>query len=157
MIQRIQSLFLLLTGIATGLLFFLPVATIDLPDEITEITNTFYFYTTRYIRQGNPPTFIEYNWFSMILNITVTGLSFITIFLYKKRFLQLRLCLANIVLMAGMLILIAVQAHNIAEPDGYWHICLSFSFPLVGIILTWLALRGIIKDIALLKSYDRIR
>lgn len=157
MIQRIQSIFLLLTAIVTGLLFFLPVATLDMPGGTAGLVNTYRFYTTQYIQAGNPPVFIEYNWLSMVLNIAVTGLAFVTIFLYKKRFLQLRLCLANIVLMAGMLVLIAVQAYNISQPEGSWHISLGFSFPLIGIVLTWLALRGIIKDIALLKSYDRIR
>lgn len=78
-------------------------------------------------------------------------------FLYKKRFLQLRLCLVNIILMLGIIILVSVQAYNITKPDGEWHLNLAFAFPIIGIILTWLALRGIVKDIALLKSYDRIR
>jgi hypothetical protein len=34
---------------------------------------------------------------------------------------------------------------------------ISFVFPVVGTIFTWLAIRGILKDITLIKSFDRIR
>lgn len=157
MIQRIQTVFLLLTAIVTGLLFFMPVITLNIPGETAGQIHVFQFYTTQYIQSGNPPVFIEYNWFSLVLNVLITGLAFLSVFLYKKRFLQLRLCLVNIILMAGILILSSVQAYNIAKPDGEWQVNLAFAFPIIGIILTWLALRGIVKDIALLKSYDRIR
>ncbi|CCZ06495.1 MULTISPECIES: DUF4293 domain-containing protein [Culturomica] len=157
MIQRIQTVFLLLTVIVTGLLFYMPVITLNMPGATPEQTDIFQFYTTKYIQAGTPPVFIEFNWFSMVLNILITGLAFLSIFLYKKRFLQLRLCLVNIILMLGIIILVSVQAYNITKPDGEWHLNLAFAFPIIGIILTWLALRGIVKDIALLKSYDRIR
>lgn len=146
-----------MTVIVTGLLFFMPVLLLDFPGETAGQPNLFEVYTTHYLQAGNPPVFIEYNWFSMILNIAVTGIAFLCIFLYRKRFLQLRLCLVNIILMVGLLILVAVQANNIAKPDGEWQVMLGFSFPIIGIILSWLALRGILKDITLLKSYDRIR
>lgn len=157
MIQRLQSVFLFLTFIITGILFFLPVIQLEIPQNNTDIHSFFLFYTTQYIQAGDPPVFITYNWFSMVLNIIITGLAFFTIFLYKKPLLQLRMCLVNIILMIGLVILVTVQAYNIVKPVGIWHIELGFCFPIIGIILTWLAMRGIIKDISILKSYDRIR
>ena len=157
MIQRIQTLFLLLAFMITGLLFFFPVATISMTAGSAGELSLSEFYTSRYLLLETPPVLIDYNWFALSLNILITGLAFFTIFCYKKRFLQLRLCLVNIILMVGLLILIAVQAYNISKPDGEWHFMPGYSFPIVGIILTWLASRGIMKDILLLKSYDRIR
>ena len=157
MIQRLQSVFLFLTFIITGLLFFLPVIQLEIPQNNTDLNPFFLFYTSKYVQAGNPSVFITYNWFSMILNIIITGLAFFTIFLYKKQLLQLRMCLVNIILMIGLVILVSIQAYNIVIPTGIWHIELGVCFPIIGFILTWLAMRGIIKDFSILKSYDRIR
>lgn len=153
MIQRIQTIYLFLTVVLTALLFFMPVASLTIPNEFT-----YKFYTTKVIQGGNPDVFIAYNWMSMILNILITTLSFILIFLYKKRFLQLRLCIVNIILLLGLLVLMWLQVRNMTlelNADRQWEF--SLCFPLIGVIFNWLALRGIIKDIALMKSYDRIR
>ncbi len=153
MIQRIQTVYLFLTVILTALLFIMPVAYMTVPDGFT-----YRFYTTKVIQAGEPDVFIACNWMSAILNILITTLSVLLIFLYKKRFLQLRLCVVNIILLLGMLVLMWWQVDNMTDElraDRQWGF--SFCFPLIGIILNWLALRGILRDIALLKSYDRIR
>lgn len=161
MIQRIQALFLLCTTIVTGLMFFMPVASILAPDH-----HVYEFYTTKVIQTGTITEFVAWNWMSLILNAVVTALAFITIFIHKKKsktvkptlLLQLRLCFANIVLQLGLIVLIWLQIRQIAQKTGAeWSADLSFIFPLIGMIFTWLAIRGIIKDIALLKSFDRIR
>lgn len=153
MIQRIQSLFLLLTVAVMACLFFMPVAYLTVPGAAT-----YDFYTTKVIQAGQPSLLIAWNWMSLILNILITGVGFVTIFLYKKRFLQLRLCIVNIILMSGLLLLMWIQARTMTqELDASRQWGFSMCLPLIGVILTWLALRGIIKDIALLKSYDRIR
>ncbi len=157
MIQRIQTLFLLLTGICTGLLFLFPAALIDLPAGSAGEPVLAEFYTHKYLLLEAPPVLIGYNWFSLSLNIIVVALAVFTIFCYKKRMLQLRLCFINIFLMIGLLVLIVIQVRQISQPSGEWHFMPGYGLPLIGIILTWLASRGILKDITLLKSYDRIR
>lgn len=161
MIQRIQSLFLLCTTIVTGLMFFMPVASVIAPDH-----HIYEFYTTKVIQIGNTPEFITWNWMSLILNAVITALAFLTIFIHKKKsktvkptlLLQLRLCFTNVVLQLGLIVLMWLQVRQIAQKTGAdWSAELSFIFPLIGVIFTWLAIRGIIKDIALLKSFDRIR
>lgn len=161
MIQRIQSLFLLCTAIVTGLMFFMPVASILAPDH-----HLYEFYTTKVMQTGEATEFIAWNWMSLVLNVFVTALALLTIFVHKKKtktakptlLLQLRLCFVNVVLQLGLLILMWLQVRQIAQKTGAeWSAELSFIFPVIGIIFTWLALRGIIKDLALLKSYDRIR
>ena len=165
MIQRIQSIFLLSTAMVTGLMFFIPVASIPINNVMCD------FYTTKIIQTEPQIQFIMWNWPSCILNICVTALALFTIFVRKKNsksikptlFLQLRLAMVNIVLQLGLYILLWILLSNLL-PEGvrfldflshYAHI--SFVFPLVGLIFTWLALFRILKDITLLKSLDRIR
>ena len=74
MIQRIQSLFLLCTAIVTGLLFFMPVASIVVPNNFT-----YAFYTTKVVQAGSPCVFITWNWMSLILNALITTLAVVTI------------------------------------------------------------------------------
>ena len=78
MIQRIQTVYLLLTVILTALLFFMPVASLTIPNEFS-----YQFYTTKVIQAGEPEVFIAYNWMSMILNILITVLSILIIFYIK--------------------------------------------------------------------------
>ena len=161
MIQRIQSLFLLCTAIVTGLLFIMPVASIVAPDQ-----HTYEFFTTKVMQIGTNPEFIAWNWTSLVLNIIITALAVLTIFIHPKKtktvkpslLLQLRLCFVNIVLQLGLIVLMWLQVRQVAGKTGAeWFADLSFVFPLIGVIFTWLAIRSIIKDIALLKSFDRIR
>lgn len=161
MIQRIQSLFLLCTAIVTGLMFFMPVAVIVVPDN-----SVYEFYTTKVMQAGTPQTFIAWNWMSLILNAVVTALAILTIVVHKKKsktvkptlLLQLRLAFVNIVLQLGLIVLMWLQVRQVANKIGAeWTPEISFIFPLIGVIFTWLAIRNIIKDIALLKSFDRIR
>ena len=163
MIQRIQSLFLLCTAIVTGLMFFIPVASFI---DSTPEHHIYAFYTSKVVEVGANPAFIAWNWYSLILNAIITALALITIFIHKKKsktvkptlFLQLRLCFVNIVLQLGLLVLTWLQIRRLAGNTGAeWSANISFVFPVIGVIFTWLAIRGIIKDIALLKSYDRIR
>lgn len=164
MIQRIQSFFLLCTAIVTGIMFFIPVASIPVNNAICD------FYTTKIIQLSPKNQFIMWNWPSMILNISITTLAILTIFVHKKKsktikptlFLQLRLATINIVLQLGLFILLwLLLTKNLPEEVSFFgslqYTHISFIFPIVGMLFTWLAIRGIIKDIALLKSFDRIR
>ena len=161
MIQRIQSLFLLCTAVVNALLFIMPVATVVIPNNFT-----YEFYTTKVMQIGQPSVFVAWNWMSMVLNIAIVTVAVGTIFIHKKKsktvkptlFLQLRLCFANIILQVGMMVLVWLQLRaRSGDLNADWNANISFIFPLIGIIFTWLALRGIVKDIALLKSFDRIR
>lgn len=160
MIQRIQSLFLLCTAIVTGLLFFMPVASIVVPDNFT-----YAFYTTKVVQAGSPCVSSPGTG-CLILNALITTLAVVTIFIHHKKsktvkptlFLQLRLCIVNIVLQLGLIVLMWLQVRQRSnELNAEWFADISFIFPLIGVIFTWLAIRGIVKDITLLKSFDRIR
>ena len=89
-------------------------------------------------------------------------LPFITIFLFKNRMLQIRLCAVELVLLIGAQIFMAIYYYlsnrmfsNLEFHTQGLHIAIIF--PLVALILDYLALRAIFRDEALVRSLDRIR
>jgi hypothetical protein len=95
----------------------------------------------------------------LIVLLTVTILiDVVTIILYKKRMLQIKLCILNIVLLLGLQGLlyyyISVTSHQLGFNPTY---SLIFIFPTISAILTYLALRGVAKDEKLIRSMDRLR
>jgi hypothetical protein len=94
---------------------------------------------------------------NMLIGI-VSLISLTSIFLYKKRTLQIRLCIYNIILLFGLTGLLAFyifDAANALNADIVFKF--SITFPVISIILTYLAFRNIRKDDAIVKSLDRIR
>lgn len=151
MIQRIQSIYLLLSSLLMVSLFFIPFALIE-----TE-TKEIYSFIYRGLVNGGGETVIPTLALAILLS-SATLVSFVTIFVFKKRILQIRLCGLNIALLlgsTGMIYYLGTQIiDEIAGVMGYQ---ITTAFPVIAAILTFLALRAIGKDIALLKSMDRIR
>ena len=155
MIQRIQTVYFLAIVILSSLAFFMPVATLydavntfslDYRGFVTEILGE-----TIFLNSAN-------TWSLKIISGLIPLIALTIIFLYKKRSLQLRLSLVNMILMLGyyaILFLTVTQGTKSLEAILSWKI--PASFPLVCIILNWLAFRAIGKDIALLKSLNRLR
>ena len=88
--------------------------------------------------------------------MVVAVLAFVTIFLFKKRMLQIRLTIFSSVVLIGYYLALAALIFMTAEDTSFtpsWTICLPF----IGIVLNWLAIRGIGADEALVKAYDRLR
>lgn len=150
MIQRIQSLYLLLSGLLMGSLFFVPLAQIE-----TDTQGVFQFiYRGLTNAEGEmvTPTLA----LSILLTVA-TVISIITIFLYKKRLLQLRLCGINLALLLGSTGMIYYLGSKLGDETAVVSYSITTAIPVIALILTFLALKAIGKDIALLKSMDRIR
>ena len=86
----------------------------------------------------------------------------VTIFLFKNRMLQIRLCAVELVLLFGAQIFMALYYYlsNRIFEQLQFHtqgIRIAILFPLVAMILDYLALRAIFKDEMLVRSLDRIR
>jgi len=93
-----------------------------------------------------------------ILLVLAVAITAITIFMYKKRILQIRLCALNMGLHAGLSVMIfyfgkTAAKELLAELSFNWPLIL----PLVSLILIFLSLRAIGKDEALVRSLNRIR
>ncbi len=147
MIQRIQTLYMLASTILLGLLFILPFAEIEM--------NQAFFEFNAWGISGEQEAFKNGWSIALLLGIS-TVLHLITIFLFKKRILQVRLMVFAILISLGLLGLLFFFVHQSFDGATISY-KIPIVFPLVIVILDYLAIRSIGKDIALLRSTDRIR
>lgn len=152
MIQRIQTVYLLVSFILVSIMFGVPIA------EFYSLEGE--FYTFELMGLDNVEGERIHNTLPLaILFGVIDFLIFLSIFLYRRRVLQMRLCVYNILLLIGSLGLLYYYFQQII--DGYNAPNYSFSFtiviPTVTIILLYLAFRGIRRDELLVKSINRIR
>ena len=149
MIQRIQSVYLLAVTILMIVCMCSPVGTIIAnTQEISEFGNLCITLP------DGTKDFAPWAFFGILLIVAI--LSFGTIFLFKKRMLQIRLTIFSSVMLIGYYLTLVATIFMLADETSYtpsWSICLPF----VGIVLNWLAIRGIGADEALVKAYDRLR
>ena len=153
MIQRIQTLYLLAVTALMAMTLFLPIATFQAGDTC--------FTLTAFELAGGGESLTTV-WMGIVLTVA-TLLPFVTIFLFKRRQLQVRLCGAEMVLLLGAVVFIAIyywlSVHNALEGVEIDHKQLGWAapMPLVSLVLTYLAGRAIFKDELLVRSLDRIR
>lgn len=153
MIQRIQTVFLLLALISMVMLFAFPYGNVLVPESgVTE----FNVYSIEYIKDGELK---EYSVLPLtILVALICAISFITIILFKKRMLQIRLSFFNMVLQLGSVGLMFYFIYNANKVFGEeYSVNVLIIIPLVAAIFTFLAIRNIGKDEALIRSINRIR
>jgi hypothetical protein len=94
----------------------------------------------------------------MILLIIIVFISFFSIFLYKRRVIQMRINSFNLMLMLGYLGLNYYYIQNFSKQlDGIVSYHIIAIFPIISAVITYLAIRAIGKDEALIRSMDRIR
>ncbi|HNQ66963.1 MAG TPA: DUF4293 domain-containing protein [Bacteroidales bacterium] len=153
MIQRIQSLYLLLSLICTGLFYFFPFGDIiTTEDSIIPLIVT----GVRYTKNGET---VFYSLLPMLIMISLINLiSLTSIFLYKRRMLQIRLNIFNIITQLGSIGMIFYYLSNAAKQIGVdYSTKILIILPLVSAIFTFLAVRAIAKDEALVRSISRLR
>lgn len=159
MIQRVQTLYLLLATIFTGLLLFVPLASSDISNMHADLT-AWGIYVTDMTNNGLITQVLSHSWFGILLTVT-TLLPFATIFLYKNRKRQMLLCIVEIILLAvsaGLLIYLQqtdILIEGMAQPKFVLHS--QSGLLLLSIVSVWIARRRIAKDEALVRSLDRIR
>ena len=156
MIQRIQSLFLFFVLSACVLMFFFPVA---------EFLSDFHYYKLYILEfQNMVPTteqiFSNYFTFPLIGFAVIIGLiSFVAIFMYKKRRVQLlliKICiLLNIILIVGVFFGYPEVISKQINTEAVFGI--SSYFSLISLVFLILANRGIKRDEKLIRSADRLR
>jgi len=154
MIQRIQTLYLLIISVLSVVMLFLPLAVFQRGNEL------FSFDASGLSSMIGKPELIYPAWAMFILVAVIALLALITIFLYRKRMLQIRLCIFNAFLMIGFYCLFAFYVHVIKQQIGSeisMSIKFALSFPLINIVLDYLAIRNIGADEALIRSLNRLR
>ena len=155
MIQRIQTLYLSMIVILSGIMIFSPLASlfnkVNSLEYILNLKGIFLVQETGSVFQSNV-------WGLTAITLLVPIISFITIFLYKKRMLQFRLSIINLVLMAGFYALLFIYIWFAGQNlQTIWSLKLVTVIPLVNIILNILGIRSISKDEALVRSLNRLR
>ena len=150
MIQRIQSIYLLINVICYTLILFVPLATIN-----AELTLNAWFFGTNNGKVLAPVYLLG------LTAIIISVLSFANIFLYKNRPLQNKLCVAIfVIIMLFMALLFFIypemlinKAINSATIDyTIWTI-----FAVIPLASTMFANKAILKDEKMIKAADRIR
>lgn len=153
MIQRIQTIYLLLVALLVTLPLLFSFAHIPLLDgfrSLHEATTDNLGGVSSLARWGKLlDTTLLTAWCGLMIALPV-----IAIFSYKKRSLQRRLCVVEIALLLGA-ILFGWLAGDYRTTEGLYQF--GFLLLVACVIFTLLAFRRIGKDIKLLKSYDRIR
>ena len=151
MIQRIQTVYLLIQIAVLSILFFVPYSEIITTDGIHAI------FMHNKIADGS--TLILNTFPVTILLATMILLAFFSIFLFKNRKLQIRFCVYNAVLSVGTLILFVFYIYQIKSNMEVTATSLKvwMAIPIASLFCSIQALRGIRKDEVLVKSYDRLR
>ena len=150
MIQRVHTLYLLLVVmLGTLLCFFSPIE--FLTPEATEDVRLQAFD----------------KWPLAVMTLSIPLLALVNIFLFKRRLLQARLNIMNVIFCIGNYALVALYAafvvkgyeaiHGMTLADADWYITLWAAVPAVNIVLTMMATRRILKDEALVRAADRLR
>ena len=139
MIQRIQSLYLVFAFLVSSACFFI---------EIDQAELYAFSLKTHMLPLG------------MVMGIVTTCL-FITLMMFKKRKVQIKLVRVSII---GLLFFIGLFAYqelhnswNIINSENISSVYLFVGIPFIAIIFCILALKNILKDEHLIKSLDRIR
>lgn len=152
MIQRIQTLFLLLAMIAWNVLFFTPLIGFT-----SESGGSWYLFGGA-ISEGRGSEAIMDTLPLLLLIIFVDLLLLAAILLYSRRTLQLRITLYTMILQIMIYGLIGLYVFfGINKLDASPHLLFSSVMPLAAFILTLLAFRGIRRDQLLLRALDRLR
>jgi hypothetical protein len=154
MIQRIQTIYLLIGTFLLALLYSNPIAEIVVSD-------TLYLTLWHYkIVSVNSELFTaQSTWPITVLLSVVIIIQVASIFLYRKRQLQIRLGIFSILLMFGLLGMIYFfTKYTLHTMDGVKSVFLwPVVCPMIAVILNYLAIKAIQKDEKLVRSYERIR
>ncbi len=160
MIQRVQTVYMLASVIAILTMHFFWLASFAIPEATFELNSlglvcqTKGFETDRMV------------WELFIVLLLMVALPLINIFLYKKRKLQLRVLIYTIVLNVLYYGLFFWECYRLKGDvaalsqggvvDVHYNI-MMLVMPAVSIFALIMAARGVIFDIALIKSLERLR
>lgn len=158
MIQRIQSIYLLAIAALTATASCLPLAWMADYDQRLEL----YAFA---LRDSNGAT-VQPTLYMGILLALACLLPLVTIFLYKRRMLQIRLCVVEMVLLLGCSLMEGIYYYlsrraffALEHAENYMQsgIKPTILLPLVGLLFAYLAVRAIFRDELLVRDVDRIR
>lgn len=149
--QRIQTVFLGITFVLYFVIFLFPFVNLVVGDiSYSFMYRGFIDSATGEAHVATLPV--------MILQVIIMLLSLFTIFLFKRRPLQMRLCVFTIILLLGHAGMIAFYMFTTAKDQAAviqynWPVVV----PIIAIVLIFLARTQISKDENRVRAADRIR
>ena len=152
MIQRIQTVYLFLVIVLCISCLFAGVGEWTLEGETVASMSNF-----TYSKEGLEPATTAPCYGLGVLLILVVLLTIPTILLFRKRMRQLRLAIFSTILLVGYVALYVFYAWAFTAEGTTFRFLLPATFPVVSIVLNALAIHGIRKDEALVRSLDRLR
>jgi len=170
MLQRIQTVYMLASVVAISMMLFFPSSVISVLDAIDCNTIIANFELNGFGVSCVSPELafdaMRYPLFGLLLVMILLPL--VSIFLYNKRKLQMRVLIYNTILNAlfyAYFFLFEVNACQGLAESAVGVSCISqmnyqfvvLAMPILSIFCCVMAIRGIAYDIALLASADRLR
>jgi len=153
MIQRIQSLFLLLVILCLGAMILLPIASFG--NQVTWMTSGLIGLEAGQTASGVLPFAIQG------LIIGLMALTTFILFSYGNRKRQLTLGKLNFFLILGMVVVIYLSIDKITEDLGTNLDAVGYGWssylPIIALGFHLLANRGVKRDEALIQSVERLR
>ncbi len=159
MIQRMQTVYLLFAVASAVLLFFYPIAEFGDGISSTHYVKLYIFKLIDYV-PGNEPLFsTAFLYPLVVLNSLVAIISLASIFMFKKLMAQLKLIrfalFLNIALIAAIFFFYTNQVSKAVLDDPAYQF--GIYLPIITLLFIILAMRGVQKDIKLIRSADRLR
>lgn len=119
-------------------------------------------YADRFRPEGCRRHHVAADGVSGVVLVAACLVPLVTIFLFKRRLVQIRLCAVELVLLIGAGAMMGIYFYlcnrYFADSEFYSHtLKISLVFPLVCLVFDLLALRAIFRDEKLVRSLDRIR
>ena len=154
MIQRIQSLYLLVVTALMAVPLFAPLAWFAADGEEFRL----YAFSLQTLEGES----IQPTVYMGLLLLASCLLPLLTIFLYRRRMLQIRLCVVEMVLLLGAVAMeviyyfLSVRAFSdqTLHAQGFKP---SIALPIVCLFFMYLAVRAIFRDELMVRAADRIR
>ena len=149
MIQRIQTVYLFFVAVVLIVCMCMPVSYFIGPEQIvSKMTNL------AIVAQDGSANYAP--WALFVILLVSAALALFTIFLFKKRMLQIRLTVFSTILLIGYYITLGVFIYML-KGDAHFRVALGACLPFIAIVLNWLSIRAIGKDETLVKAYERLR
>ncbi len=152
MIQRIQSLFLLIAVVCMVVCLCNPIG-VFVPDALKPGIELYNLWA---VNPDEGVRIFSY-WPLFALLLLATTVTLFTIFAYKNRKRQAKMCVTSILLTMAWYIAFVVYGYILEPKDTKFYPAILAALPLVAVILLFMARSRIIADEKLVRAADRIR
>lgn len=151
MIQRIQTVYLLLVAVCAVVCLSMPVG--HFHQDGIEVAE---FYNLWLSMADGSKVFSPWAMFALLLLAALVP--FVAIFLFKRRMLQVRLSVFSGLILIGYYIVFGIFVYVFkSRYDADFTMNWTVAFPAVALILDYLAFRNIMKDELMIRSLNRLR